>query len=185
MSAEEKSASGRSLVDMNKIFLGFLCAILVAGALSWNWKQAAIINEQQKKIDDLVSKTSANPTADIDLQEKCASQAKRAFEQSGYQNNEMAGYFNHYNHKLGKCFVETQSTDAKTTPGTIWTYKVLSDAYEGKIYGTYSWHTVENKKYWEVPPFDCSMYPDGNDSSLKICKSDAEFDNFGSTFLEN
>jgi hypothetical protein len=168
---------------MDKVLIGFLCAIAAAGLLYWNWQQATMISEQQKKIAELVSKASANANVDIDLQEKCASQAKKAFEQAGYQDNEMAGYSNHFYQKLGKCFVEIKATDTKVSPGTIWTYKFLSDAYEGKTYGSYSWHTVEGKKYWEVPPFECLMYPNGNDNSLQVCKSDAEFDDFA--YLEN
>jgi hypothetical protein len=69
----------------------------------------------------------------------------------GYKTGDLAGYTNHYNSELKKCFILVETTDAKTTPGTIWTNKFLSDAHERKVYGAYSWRTDKVKKYWEVP----------------------------------
>jgi hypothetical protein len=59
----------------------------------------------------------------------------------------------------------------------------LFDAYEGKTYGEYNWHTVKDKKYWEVPPFMCKVVlPSGDD---KLCTSDNEFDELIKTYMES
>ncbi len=100
----------------------------------------------------------------------------------GYKPKHLAGYENHYNTKLNECFIMVQNTDATYAP-TIWTHKSLFDAYEGKTYGEYSWHTVKNKKYWEVPPFMCRVVsPSGAD---QFCKSDDEFQELIKIYMEN
>lgn len=168
---------------MSKVMMFLVGGSLIAGVLLWNWQQAQTIQEQQRKIEELVSQRVAASNDALDVQERCAAQAARAFEIAGHKDNEWAGYTNHYSTRLGKCFIEIQSTDAKTSPGTIWTFKTLSDAYEGKTYALYSWHTVEGKKYWEVPPFECSLFPDGNDSNIQVCKTKAEFESFVSMYM--
>ena len=58
----------------------------------------------------------------------------------------MAGFTNHYNEKLNKCFMLVESTDVKTDPGTMWINKTLLDALEGKELAAYSWHSDKVKK---------------------------------------
>jgi hypothetical protein len=100
----------------------------------------------------------------------------------GYKPKDIAGYENHYNTKLNKCFIMVQNTDATYSP-TIWTHKSLFDAYEGKAYGDYSWHTVKNKRYWEVPPFMCKVVlPTGEEH---WCKSDEEFDELIKVYMQD
>jgi len=85
----------------------------------------------------------------------------------------MAGYESHYNVRLNKCFLQISTTDTQISPGTIWTYRFLQDAFEGKQYATYAWHTEKGKTYWEVAPFQCEvLLPSGD---RRFCKSDDEF----------
>lgn len=170
---------------MTKTILMVAVGTLIGVVVYWNWQQRQIIQEQQHKIDLLVSQRSAAPESSLGQQQQCAVQAARAFEFAGYKDNEWANFTNHFSSKLGRCFVEITALDAKTNPGTIWTYKTLSDAFEGKTYGQYSWHTVKGKKYWEVPPFECSLFPDGTQSSLQVCKTEVEFDDFASSLMQN
>lgn len=136
-------------------------------------------------LKDSITNTAIQDTTNMALQEKCADQALRMFNQAGYKNNELAGQTNHYNKKLNKCFIEIQSTDVNTSSGMIWIYRTLHDAYEGKIYGEYSWHTEKDKKYWEVPPYTCSMYPNGNNKNFRVCETEEEFDDFVKHYMEN
>jgi hypothetical protein len=166
-----------------------VAAILVLAVLGLAFqlhRQQLTIREQQVRLTELtakmvVSEANAKPNL-LDYQEKCAAQARKAFNDLGYKPNDMAGYENHYNTKLNKCFVFVQNTDATHQP-TIWTYKTLFDAYAGKTYAAYSWHTVKDKKYSEVPPFTCKVVlPSGDD---KLCESDNEFDELIKTYMEN
>ena len=118
----------------------------------------------------------------FDFQERCAKQAREQFKQLGWDKEPMAGFTNHYNEKMNKCFVLIENTDAKSSPGTIWTNVVLMDAFEGKELGLYSWHTEKDKKYWEVPPFQCEVtLPSGE---KKICNSREEFDELIKVYME-
>src|SRR5690349_24996893 len=114
------------------------------------------MGDLQHALDQLTSRKAHEDAAEVlELQAKCSAQARKAFENEGLAKNEMAGYINHYNPELKRCFVATSLTDAKTNPKMIWTTRSVYDAFEGKEYATYMWHTVVGKKYWEVPPFQC------------------------------
>jgi hypothetical protein len=184
-------------MEKNLVGLIALC-LVVAGGLYWNWQQTTVIAQQQKKIEELEAKTVASPAPSIDMQEKCAAQAKKSFDEAGWNkgglptsnsewntaNSQPTSYTDHYSSKLNKCFIEVNSP-MQSQPGssTIWTYKVLWDAYEGRTYAAYSWHTVEGKKYWEVPPFECATYPDGTEASQQLCTSEQEFDAFVAKYM--
>src|SRR5207253_10348638 len=87
-----------------------------------------------------------------------ADQAKNAFQDLGYKSTALAGYENHYNAVLNRCFVKVSNIDS-TNPKMIWTHWTVFDAFEGKVYGEYHWHTEEGKNYSEVRPFQCKVVP--------------------------
>lgn len=119
---------------------------------------------------------------DLELQEQCAKQAREEFKQAGW-DKDWAGFTNHYNEKLNRCFMLVEITDAsKSTLGMIWRYKTLTDAFEGKTIGLFVWHTEKGKKYWEVPPFQCELTPPAGERVF--CKSEEEFDEFVKTYME-
>lgn len=92
----------------------------------------------------------------------------------------MAEFTNHYSAKLGRCFVVTKSTSV--TENIIANQRLLVDAYEGKVLGTYEWINSEHKKYWEVVPTECSVtLPSGEE---KKCQSDDEWDNLVKNYTE-
>jgi hypothetical protein len=167
-----------------KLFATFL--LLLALILAFQiYRQHVTIRNQQNQLIDLekrVAENSVPKTAPLEYQEKCAERASKAFREMGYTPKDIAGYENHYNAKMNKCFLLVENTDAKHPP-TIWTFKNLSDAYEGKSYGEYSWHTVKDKKYWEVPPFSCKVVlpSDGK----QICKSDEEFKDMIKVYMQD
>lgn len=125
--------------------------------------------------------------ASLDLQEKCAKQAHEEFRRLGWKEQQatdigvsQADYTNHYNGHLNRCLVVIEITS--TTGNTIWTTKTLSDAFEGKTYGDYLWHTDQVKKYWEVPPVTCSVtLPSGEE---KACHSEAEFSDLVKIYMQ-
>src|SRR5664279_1624118 len=166
-----------------------VAAILVLGVAGLAFqlhRQQLTIRQQQVRLAELTTKiavSEANAKSNsLEYREKCAEQARKAFHNLGYKPNDTAEYENHYNTKLNKCFVFVQNTDATHAP-TIWTNKTLLDAYELKPYAEYSWHTVKDKKYWEVPPFMCKVVlPSGDE---KLCESDNGFDELIKTYMEN
>ena len=168
-----------------KLSAAILAVVVIVLGLQLH-RQQLTIREQQVRLTEITAKIATSEVNAksilLGYQEKYAEQARKAFNDLGYKPNDMAGYENHYNTKLNKCFVFVQNTDATHQP-TIWTYKTLFDAYDGKTYAVYSWHTVKDKKYSEVPPFTCKVVlPSGDD---KLCESDSEFDELIKTYMEN
>ena len=131
----------------------------------------------------MLNATSLAQQASIELQEKCAKQAKAAFDNMSFQDRTLASFSNHYNVKLNRCFIETEQDIViyPSAPDIIWTYKFVTDAYEGKDFGSYVWHTDKVKKYWEVPPVQCQVtLPSGEE---KLCKSSDEFDDLIKVYI--
>jgi hypothetical protein len=121
-------------------------------------------------------------TNPLELQERCAEGARKAFKDLGYKPNDIVSYVNHYNAKLNKCFMHVEQTDMKTSPGTIFTNRTLIDAFEGKLYAEYAWHTEKDKKYWEVAPFLCKVLLLSGEE--KFCKSNGEYQDLIKTYVE-
>ncbi len=139
---------------------------------------------QQREILELQSKLDAIPkTASLELQGKCAAQAREEFILEGYKTtDQFASFSSHYNLKLNKCFVLTQNTDTKTSRGEIVTSETLVDAFEGKVFGTYIWSSRKGKKFWEVPPLQCKVtLTSGED---QVCHSSDEFDEGVKHYME-
>ena len=157
-----------------RVAIGFLTVLLIATAGVLVWQMTRIQN-LEKKVHALKSDSARENALEVlDLQAKCAAQARKEFEYEGLVGKDMAGYESHYSPEMKRCFVATSLTDAKTNPKVIWTTRTVVDAFEGKECATYVWHTEEGKKYWEVPPFQCEVtVPSGE---KKICHSDDEFE---------
>ncbi len=168
-----------------KAFLNFILGVAVIVLFFTLYRQRSVIHEQENLVKRLQTEITARESvmaAPLEYQQKCAEQAEKAFKELGYKPKDMAGYENHYNAKLNKCFIMTQSTSTNFKP-TIWTYKSLFDAFEGKSYGEYSWHTVKDKKFWEVPPFQCKVLLASGEEH--ICKSDDEFQELSKFYMAN
>ncbi|HEX6494702.1 MAG TPA: hypothetical protein VF018_04415 [Acidobacteriaceae bacterium] len=145
---------------------------------------AVVIHSQSAKIAALQSRTAdiktAPQAANMELQSQCAKQAAIAFKQSGWSTEKLADSINHYNTVIGKCFVEiTNTTIENGHPGHS---AIVSDAFEGKVYGSYQWINVTNKQFWEVPPTECEVtMPTGE---TKYCKSSEEFEDLTKIYMQ-
>jgi len=155
--------------------------LVVAGMLR---SQSARIQDLERAIHQLNSKMEErahDKNTNLEAQEKCSEQARRFFADLGYEKKQTAGYENHYNPLMNKCFIQVGNTEIQQS--TIWTYRNVFDAFEGKEYGSYSWHTVKDKKYWEVPPFECKVtLPSGEQ---KPCGSKEEFTDLVRIYMED
>ena len=119
--------------------------------------------------------------ATLDLQEKCSRQAQIAFDKMNFKEVDRASFINHYNVKLNRCLIETEQ-DLVQFLDTFWNYKIVSDAYEGTVFASYSWHSDRVKKYWEMPPVECKVtLPSGDD---ELCKSSEEFDKMVKVYMQ-
>ena len=149
-----------------KLLIGF--GVVLLSIVSFLYLQ--IVRQQQDKINKIVA------------QEKCAQEAKTFFDYfvTDPQFKQSAELSNHYNRKFDKCFVLIKTYNQVNTAGflSVGSNNDLYDAVERKVYGSYSWMSEQNKKYWDVPPLWCDMYPDGNKSNHQTCKSEEEFYKF-------
>jgi hypothetical protein len=115
----------------------------------------------------------------LDFDAMCKAQAEKEFQKGGWNDTE-AWYQNHYNTKLKKCLMLIESRGRLGAQGTK--SLTLPDAYEGRVYATYFWVSDKVKKYWEVPPRECTLIP--SFSSKRYCETTEEFDEFVAEYLE-
>jgi hypothetical protein len=118
----------------------------------------------------------AKPHAPLTQQKMCAEQAHKAFAWSHGSDKEAGNkgwtYTSHFDASENICYV--MEHNVSTTGGNPATSDVVFDAYESRTYASYIWINTEKKKYWEVPPMECSVKPRGQDEIT--CKSSEEFE---------
>jgi len=97
------------------------------------------LEKQNRELTAKLEATSRQRT--LELEDKCAKQALAEFERGGWNKlatpRHMASLTNHYNSKLGKCFMEIEDTDFTAIAHGNRLNKIVSDAFEGKVYGEY------------------------------------------------
>ncbi len=142
-----------------------------------------VVAKQQTTIDDLRWKiaTAANgKEASLELQAKCAKQAKTAFDEQGFKARDMAGYQSHYNGRINKCmihvenrtFVDKGNSDIRT----------VFDAFENKEYASYMWSSDGSKKFNEVSPMLCEVKLESGEKQK--CQSQQEFEELVKRYME-
>ncbi len=147
------------------------------------YTKSAALREQQLRVEQLTSNLeSTSKSANLDIQERCAKQAREEFTDEGYKIGGAAVYSSHYNLKLNHCFVQIQNTEPSKRPGEVMTSILLIDAFEGKVYGNYLWTSRKDKKFWEVPPIDCKVTPPSGEEIA--CHSSDEFNAVVKQYME-
>jgi hypothetical protein len=124
---------------------------------------------------------AATAKEDYELQERCGKRADEIFKRehgsSGVTNTKdgqaMAGYRNHYNKKLNKCFLLLTYRDIpyKNKKDAASTLMTLHDINENKEYGSYFKSDNNNL------PIDCMV-------SGKVCRSEREWDSLIRPYME-
>jgi hypothetical protein len=94
----------------------------------------------------------------------------------------MANFENHYNAKVNKCFVQVSNMGSTRKPYVPTVNRIVFDAFEGKGYASYMWMNNQGKKYWEVPPYECTVTSLTGEE--KHCASVEEFDELIKQFME-
>lgn len=169
-----------------KWIVGFLF-VAIAGLSVYLYRQHISMRDQQSRIarlETIIDSKQSLTSASLDYQQKCAIQASAFFrEQSGYKSSDDATYENHYSSKLNKCFVKIDGMDGKSARPNLVHSVAVMDAFEGKTYGEFIWESDQNKKYWDVPPLECSVVLiNGED---RHCKSQDEFKELIRGYMED
>ena len=99
----------------------------------------------EKENNELHKKLAEAHRADLNTQEKCATAAQRfkAREYPPDRDTLNMNQTNHYNVKLGQCFVfiEWNYKDSASQTGSWFKRMVLSDVFENTTYAEFSQHT--------------------------------------------
>ena len=158
----------------------FLSPLLFLAAC--NTDRIAQLEKQNKELAaklDAVSKQTS-----LELQDRCAKQARTEFKGEGNDKTPMTGFVNHYNAKLDKCFMEVSSFagsgTGKSYVPTI--YRSVSDAFEGEVYAEYFWRNDTGKKYWEVAPFMCKVTLLNGEETF--CKTTQEYEELIKPYMQ-
>jgi hypothetical protein len=163
----------KKFIRENWFKMGIIIALLIV-ALSAAYYFVIFLPIQQQP----ESLPGQNQVGDIDLQVKCADGAAKLFKQLGYDSSKGTdSYTNHWNKNLEKCFMLIQSS----ANGTI--YEYLTDVFEIKTYGA-TWRGVDALGDPSTIMLSCEMYKDGNQSSLKNCHSEIDFESFVKSYME-
>jgi hypothetical protein len=154
--------------------------VIVVGILGlFAYSQAVALRQQRRQVQELTAKLNSAPkTASLDLQEKCATQAREFLSQ--FRNDDVVETLNHFNVGLNKCFVETRTESFEY--GNHNESKILTDAVEGKNYGVYIFVGAPKRPDWQVPPSECTVtLPSGQETD---CHSSDEFDALVKQYME-
>lgn len=115
--------------------------------------------------------------ATLAQQKMCADQAQRSFNESDFSKPSKTDtrsyeYTSHYDAAANVCYIMVHG--APNGKGVLGSSDVVYDAFEGRVYASYIWSNPQKKKYWDVPPLECSVKPRGGDEI--ICHSSDEFE---------
>ena len=134
----------------------------------------------------LLASVIAPPAHPASLQEQviCTAQAERYFKNSVYSGyntvNNPAKYtvfVSHYDAGNQICFVGIEAiwnVPGGVSGNVLREERFVYDAIGGRHYATFSWHSGEGRKYWEVPPFKCHITTISGE--IINCKDHNEFD---------
>lgn len=153
-----------------------LLAVAVAALGLLVYRQSISLREQEHQVQGLAAKLSSMlPSAgSLDLQEKCAKQAdaQYAAERAAWegQRQKITSYVNHYNSKLGKCFIEIRHSPVQKKSHEL-DIDVL-DSFEGKVRAEY-WSTEGAEVKTDVPLYCYVRLPSGEE---RFCHTYDEFE---------
>lgn len=154
----------------------FLLVVVIGalGILAY-YQEAKILRQRQSMEQLAVQLQAASKVTALDLQGKCAKQARSTFKSNGWETHPMASFANHYDSKLNKCFIVIEDTTEGTSdPGGMMVTEILLDAFEGTTYGQYIFHTGKGEKYWEAKPLLCEVTLPSD--KKKECQSHQEYE---------
>jgi hypothetical protein len=109
--------------------LSLFVLVVALGGCSYKNDSNQITQLQKQNQDLQIQLAKQPPISDLDLQAKCSAKAKDFFDNYKQQNlgyNDIYGYENHYNSKLGKCYILIRGDGPNGSSNQLW------DAYENK-----------------------------------------------------
>ena len=154
--------------------------VLLSIMLGCNADRIARLEKQNSELEAKLD--SLSKAASLDVQAKCAQQARVVFSESGLspKKDALAGYTDHYNQGLNRCFVRLNSIEVKGKAAT--TYILVQDAFEGKLYAEYYGSNTPGIPADAVTPNVCTITQQGGEE--KECHSNKEFEESIRVYME-
>lgn len=112
----------------------------------------------------------------LELQGQCAKQAEIEFKREGYTQTVFDYFENHYNAGMGKCFITVHHNAYENGSSTV--SLLLVDAYEGKVYGTFTLITGPKGNPYRA------CYVVQTSGGEKKCQSQDEFDELAKAYMD-
>lgn len=167
---------------------GVLLALSLGGfALIWPFsRQGATQPGSGTTISANAENATANQLRELQLQKLCAEQAKESFERDRKPRKAgmLESYTNHYNAKLQKCFILTNTWDGSASKtGMTFVSQDLSDAFENLSFGDFDKSVVVGPPETERI-LECEMMPAEKPDEAK-CKSEAEWKAYVRRYMES
>lgn len=150
----------------NKITATLIVSILLMGIFAF------------RKISDIRNPDN-NISVSYETNQKCSKDSDVYFKLNNFDPDNTA-YENHYNARLGKCFISIESV--KIVKDGIERYKNLIDVLEKKEYGYYLY---TGKGTMEFKPSWCFLRPTGNKADEIACNNLGEYDTFTRKYMED
>ena len=167
---------------LSRAHLKRICAlpVLLSIMLGCNADRIARLEKQNSELEAKLD--SLSKAASLDVQAKCAQQARVVFSESGLspKKDALAGYTDHYNQRLNKCFVKLNSMEA--TGKAAITYMLVQDAFEGKQYAEYYGSHMPGRPTDDATPNVCTITQQGGEE--KECHSSKEFEESIRVYME-
>lgn len=116
----------------------------------------------------------------VALQAKCYQQARSLYSALGYPKGRIAGYGNHYNQKLGTCFLDVMNVET-AAPDALWLYQRVIDAVTGTEHAAYAALVRPDGSAWEAPQRCEVRLPSGE---RRLCRSEEEFALLADLYME-
>ena len=132
----------------------FKLAVVIINVVFGVYYFAAIQSQKHEPTEKL-----ANLLA---LQAKCSDKAASFYKQGGYEEGQNTttgpwySYENHWNTKLGKCFIEITATTL-VKDAIMFVQINIFDAFEGKTFATYIGHSICDVRITKNPTLVCPL----------------------------
>src|SRR5690348_16019230 len=93
---------------------------------------------------------------DVGIQTKCLAAGRTLYTSLGYPRGRISGYGTHYNHTLGKCFLDVTTVDGSSGQPLLLLRQVF-EAPRGTKYAIYSGPVRRDTLALGTPPVECEV----------------------------
>jgi len=144
------------------------------GLVMWQYNtQLKVLEKHQKQKQTQVA------SQESEQEHQCSEGAFARYRMLGLESNRTAKYKGHFNAGLGHCYTLIETAD--TSLDTLWKRITLFDG-DGKVFGTFGWHSQPGRKNADIPPFNCDVQmPTGEH---RTCSTETEFRFFADAYMK-